>query len=392
VHRISSKSLIFLVVFIDLLGFGIMIPMLPFYARSFGASATEVGFLMFVYSFMQIFIAPLWGRASDQYGRRPILLITIAGQCLAFAWAAFAGSYSILLLSRVFAGGFSANISTASAYMADISAPEDRAKAMGLVGAAFGLGFVFGPAIGGLLIPFGYQMPSAFAALLAFINLVGAFIFLAEPNSSEERRKANRRRFDWARFNEILADRKLFLPIFTFSLLTLAFVQLEVTFGLYVLDRFGLSERRAGLLLAFAGIVMAIVQGLIVGRASKFFGERRLITTGIILLCLGLFTMGLAPSPWVLVLALVVLAIGYSFSNPCLSALVSKSASASEQGSILGIYQSGGSVARVVGPILAGTLYDWNLRSPFWAGALITLTAVGIWIIFYRKKAGTSEV
>src|SRR5205085_1739363 len=146
------------------LGFGVMIPMLPFFARHFGADALQIGWLMFVYSFMQMFVAPVWGQLSDRFGRRPILLITIAGQALAFLWAGLSPNYSSLLLSRVFAGLFSANISTASAYMADITSPEDRAKGMGLIGAAYGLGFIFGPAIGGLLIPHGYQWPSYFAA------------------------------------------------------------------------------------------------------------------------------------------------------------------------------------------------------------------------------------
>src|SRR3989338_6815434 len=159
----KARLILFLIVFIDLLGFGIMIPMLPFYSLSFGANATQIGALMFVYSFMQIFVAPVWGNLSDRFGRRPILLITILGQAVALLWGGFATSYFILLLTRVFAGVFAANISTASAYMADITKPEERAKGMGLIGAAFGLGFVFGPAIGGLLISYGYEWPSLLA-------------------------------------------------------------------------------------------------------------------------------------------------------------------------------------------------------------------------------------
>lgn len=374
-RRKSSKLVIFLVVLVDLLGFGIMIPMLPFYARSFEASASEVGALMFAYSFMQLLVAPLWGNMSDRWGRRPILLLTILGQSLAFLWGSQADSYFSLLLSRVLAGLFAANISTANAYMADITKPEERAKGMGLIGAAFGLGFVFGPAIGGVLIEWNPSYPSLVAACIAAANFVFAYFVLAEPINREEFRKQNRRRVSLKDFREILDKPNLLIPIILFFLLTMAFVQLEVPFGFFVLDRFHLSQRQAGYLLALLGIVMAMVQGGLIGRLTKIFAEVRLVLTGMFFIVLGLATMVFAQSFGFFITGLVSLALGYSLTNPCLSALLSKSVGGDKQGSALGLYQSGGSLARILAPILAGSLYDKRIDYPFISGIFFVIIA-----------------
>ncbi|MDB5038540.1 MAG: Tetracycline resistance efflux pump [Bacteriovoracaceae bacterium] len=385
--RKSSKLVVFLVVFIDLLGFGIMIPLLPIFARSFQASATELGALMFVYSFMQIFVSPLWGSLSDRFGRRPILLITIGGQALAYLWAGYAGDYFSLLWSRVFAGIFAANISTASAYMADITTPEERAKGMGLIGAAFGLGFVFGPAIGGGLLHFGLTVPSLVAFSICAANLVFAYFVLKEPAQTAISRAANRRKFSLQDFREILAQPIYFVPIFLFFLLTTAFVQLEVTFILFILDRFRFTQTKALYLLAFMGVVMAFVQGGLIGRMAKKFQEARLVLVGIILIVLGLSSMVFSFSFYPLVFSLIVLAFGYSLTNPCLSALVSKAAPADRQGSVLGIYQSGGSMARILGPLLAGPLYDLRIDFPL-MGSIVLAMIAGLILttrIFWNK-------
>lgn len=384
----SSKGVIFSVVFLDLLGFGIMIPMLPFYAREFGASAVEIGFLMFVYSFIQIFVAPLWGRMSDSRGRRPILLLTILGQAGAFALAGFATSYTVLLVSRILAGFFAANISTANAYMADITSKEDRAKGMGLIGAAFGLGFVFGPAIGGFLIEYGYEWPSFAASILLACNFVWALFVLSEPDVDKTARKQSRRRFSFAAFRNALEKPQVFMPIFIFFLLTLAFVQLEITFGLFVLDRFDFSERSAGFLLAGLGIIMALVQGGAIGRLKERFGEYKLVLFGCVAISLGLVGVVAQENLAVFIFGLFSLAVGYSLTNPCLNALTSKSASADEQGGVLGLMQSSGSIARVIGPISAGLLYDFNLTAPFLVGAVLAILSAGLWLA-YRLRIQT---
>lgn len=387
----ATKLVLFLIVFIDLLGFGIMIPMLSIFSRKFEASATELGGLMFVYSFMQFFVSPIWGTLSDRYGRRPILLMTIAGQAAAYLWAGLAGDYMSLLVSRVFAGIFAANISTASAYMADITKPEERAKGMGLIGAAFGLGFVFGPAIGGGLLHFGLMAPSLVAFSICSLNLVAAYFVLGEPTRDSRAREANRRRVSLKDLREIIEQPKYFVPISIFFLLTFAFVQLEVTFIYFILDRFGFSQSKALLFLAFLGVVMALIQGGLIGRLTKLFAEARLVLTGTVLIVIGLVSLLLASSILPLVLSLIALAAGYSLTNPCLSALVSKAAPAERQGSILGIYQSSSSLARILAPLAAGALYDRRIDFPLMASTLVVVVAGLILVVrIFVNKSTTS--
>jgi len=376
-----SRLIIFIIVFVDLLGFGVMIPMLPFFARSFGASAFEVGLLMFVYSFMQIFAAPLWGQLSDRIGRRPVLLITILGQALAFLWAGMSMSFMSLLLSRMAAGLFAGNISTASAYMADITPPQDRAKGMGLIGAAFGLGFIFGPAVGGVLIPYGVHWPSIVAAAICILNFVLAFSILKEPPIEPHLRELNRRKLSWALLKTSFSNPRLFYPMFGFFLATFAFVQLEITFGLFVLDRFKLTESDAAFLFAFLGITMAVVQGVMLGPLTKRFSERGLILSGSLIAVFGLMGVTLVSSFYFLLAALVLIACGYSLMNPCLSSLTSKATSPGQQGAIMGLYQSGGGVARVLAPLGAGFLYDHEQILPFLSAALIVSVLFAIWLV-----------
>ncbi len=389
VKKSQSKIVIFSVVFLDLLGFGVMIPMLPFFVRHFGEDAFSVGLLMFVYSLMQVIVSPIWGQISDRYGRRPVLLLTIAGQALAFLWAALSGSFTSLLISRVFAGAFAANISTASAYMADITSKEERAKGMGLIGAAFGLGFIFGPAIGGLLIPYGYEMPSYFAAAMSGLNLVWAWMVLDEPIGNREDRKANRRKLSFQSYRETLSSSVLVYPILLFFFVTLAFTQLEVTFGLFVTDRFSFSERQAGLLFAGMGIVMAVVQGGLIGKLVKKFGEHGVIRLGLPLIAFGLLGLIFATSFPMLVAGLASLAVGYSLTNPCLSAWTSKSASSRNQGVVLGIYQSAGSVARILGPISAGYFYRSDIIGAFVAALGVIFLAQ---IVFFISRWTASSI
>ncbi|TVQ76416.1 MAG: MFS transporter [Bradymonadales bacterium] len=368
-----------LVVFIDLLGFGILIPMLPFYVRHFGWGAFELGLLMSIYSVCQIFAAPIWGKLSDRFGRRPVLLITILGQGLSFLLAAFAWNYGLLFASRLLAGMFAGNISTASAYMADITTRETRAKGMGLIGAAFGLGFTLGPAISALVLPLGYAAPSLVAASLSFINLIGAFLYLKEPHRTEAERERRRSRWTWKSFQDLLYRPVTISIIFVFFLMTFAFVQLEVTIAMFVVDVFSFLESQAVLLLAGFGIVMAFVQGLAVGPMVARLGEPRLFLAGAIMMSLGLGGIVLSESVWQLLASLSVLAVGYSFSNPCLTSMLSKSVSDQEQGATLGIYHSGGSIARATAPILAGLGYEAQNRLPFLVATILIISVCLIW-------------
>lgn len=368
---------IFFIVFLDLVGFGIIIPILPYYSRDFGATAFSLGFLMAAYSMAQFLFAPFWGSLSDHYGRRPILLVTICGIILATLATALSSALWMLFLARTLAGIFGANISTASAYIADVTKPEDRAKGMGIIGAGFGLGFIFGPAIGGVLSHYGYQVPLFLAAALSFINLLFAYSTLEEPALSEAGRQANRRRLSWQLVKRTFASAKTAAPVLTFFAVTLGFTQLEVAFGLYVLHTFHYTAQPAGILLAMMGIVMVVIQGGLIGRLSKHFGETKLVLFGLVTMALGMVMAGLASVVPVFVVALLLIAIANGLINPSLSSLMSKGASHDERGGLMGIYQSGGSLARIIGPPIAGFCFEHYAKaSPIFLAAGIMVAAL----------------
>lgn len=347
---------IFLVVFFDLLSFGIVIPILPYYSRTFGASAFDLGWLMAVYSIAQFLFAPIWGSLSDRIGRRPVLLATILLGASAMVATALAGSLPVLLLARALAGAFAGNISTASAYIADVTTEENRAKGMGVIGAGFGLGFIFGPALGGILstTPHGFHLPILVAACLGFTNFLFSFFVLEEPERHRERE--NRRRFQ--ALGEAFANPRTAWPIGLFFVHTLAFTQLEVAFGFYVLQKFGFEAHGAGWLLAGMGLVSAMLQGGMIGRLSKKYGEGRLLPLGFLLMGIGMLGAPFCATPALFMVSLLFVACGMGISNPCLSSLASKGAAATRRGAVMGVYQSGSSLARVIGPPAAGLLYD----------------------------------
>lgn len=358
-----------------------MIPMLPFYAREMGASAVEIGWLMAAYSIVQFFMAPVWGRASDIHGRKSILFLTVAGQAFSFFMAALAPGFLFLLLSRALAGGFGGNISAASAMMADLTGPKDRAKGMGLIGAAIGLGFVFGPALGGVLIQWDYTWPSWAAGILACFNLFLVFFLLKEPLKKKIERSSNRRSFSFEGLGLVFKERNLFKACLMFFLFTAAFVQLEVSFGLLVVDRFSLSERSAGLLLGGVGLVMAFVQGGLVGRLATRFGEKLLIVFGSLFLAFGLLQLYLAANLVSLGLSLSFLALGYSLANPSLMSFASKTAGQERYGTVMGVYQSGGSLARALAPLAAGYFYGLHSGYPSLFGASLVLFGLAVWVL-----------
>ncbi len=367
----SPLLIIFLVIFIDLVGFGMVIPILPYYAKSFGASATVLGILMMSYSAMQFLFAPIWGQISDRVGRRPILLMSILGIGLSMLLLGFAKSLLWLFIGRIMAGIFGANISTASAYIADVTPPEKRAKGMGMIGAAFGLGFLFGPALGGVLSHWGYGTAAFVAAALSSLNFIFAYFKLEEPKLSLEVRQKHRNHFNKNFYLETLSKPKTGFVVLMFFLVTFGFAQLETTFGLFLLSRFGLDATHAGLILALLALVMVIIQGGAIGKLAKSFGEIRLVVIGTIMMSFGLFIASLSFHLSLFVIALFIQSIGYAITNPSLSSLVSKNASEGSQGSTMGVYQSAGSLARMLGPLVAGVLFDkLGIQVPFWASVI----------------------
>ncbi len=371
--------ILFFIVLIDLIGFGIIIPLLPFYAEHYQATPFMVGLIMATYSFTQFLAAPFWGRLSDRIGRRPVLLVSLAGAALSYVWLGFSESLWMLFMARA-AGGFMAgNISAAFAYVADVTTRENRAKGMGMIGAAFGLGFIAGPAIGGILagsdpVNADFQSPAFAAAGLSFVALGFAVVMLKESLSEEIRNRLSKeppkRRFEM--FTEAVIRPNVGLLIALTFLATFVFAGLESTFAMWSRRQFGWGPEQNGYLFAMVGLMSALIQGGLVGRLAKRFGEARLIIQGASALAIGMLLIPFSSSVPVLVVAMVIAGYGFSIISPSLNSLISLQVGDHEQGGIMGVTRSASTMARFTGPAWAGFLFgamgrDW----PYFAGVLI---------------------
>jgi len=380
----NPLAVIFLTVFLDLVGFGIIIPLSPYLAREFGASAFEVGLLMAVYSGMQFLFSPFWGGLSDRVGRRPVLLVSIAGTALAHTLFYFADHLWLLFVARILAGVFSANISTAMAYIADVTPAQDRSKSMGLIGAAFGLGFVLGPAIAGLLTHFGESFPALAAAFLSLLNFAMAALVLEESLGAENRRQRPR----VARLRNIAEKvRRPVVGSLLFAQFStgLAMANMEASLFLYMQDRFGWDVRMSSYGFAYVGLCIAFTQGYLVRKYLPKYGERSLLIAGFVFFIIGMLFTGLSPWIWLLAVAMTALALGNGFVNPAISGSISLLTPAHEQGEVLGVNQSLAALARIIGPLMGGFGYAHVAQSsPFLAAAV--LAALGL-VIVWRVRA-----
>jgi DHA1 family tetracycline resistance protein-like MFS transporter len=380
---------LFLIVFIDLVGFGVIIPLLPFFGEHFGASPAQVGLLMAAYSFTQFLAAPLWGRLSDRIGRRPVLIASLAGAVGAYIWLGFADSLWMLFAARLAGGAMAGNISTAFAYVADITEPSNRAKGMGMVGAAFGLGFIFGPAIGGILagpdpLAADYRTPALAAAALSGLALVLTVLILKEslPPDVRSRQAAIPAATRWRRFRAAIAQPSVALLLAISFLATFVFAGMETTFAMWSRRSFGWGPEQNGYLFAFVGLLSAIIQGGLIGRLAKRFGEGRLVVVGSTLLALGMLMIPFSASLASLLAAMVIVALGFSLVSPSLNSLISLQVGAELQGGTMGVARSVTTLARVLGPGWAGALFyyigkDW----PFLGGTLVmaAVVALSLW-------------
>lgn len=372
----SPLVIIFITVFIDLLGFGIIIPLLPFYAESYGASAFTIGLLGTSFSLMQFVFSPIWGRWSDRIGRKPIILLGLMGSCLSYLALALATSLPLIFFARIIGGIAGANIPTAQAYIADVTTPENRARGMGMVGAAFGLGFIFGPAIGGLLSRIGPEAPMWFASALCLGNFIAAWFLLPESRTSSMATKTLGR---MGAFKHALTKPVLVLLLALFFIVTAAFSGFEATFALFSEARFGFTAASIGFLFAFIGVVLAVVQGVLVHRVVKRVGEARLIPAAILCIALGLGLVPFAQSVPTLLVALGVLAVGMGFNGPSLTSMVSRLSDPDDQGGILGLASSLGSLGRVFGPAWGGYLYDaYGMTTPYLSASGLMLVAFAV--------------
>jgi multidrug resistance protein len=407
----SPLVVIFTTVFIDLLGFGIVIPVLPFYAEGtrFNATPRTVGFLFASYSIMQLIFSPVLGRLSDKYGRRPVLLISIIGTAIGFLILGFAKTLWMLFVGRILDGISGGNISTAQAYIADITTKEDRAKGMGLIGAAFGLGFIFGPAIGGILSRWGIQVPFLFAAGLCFANAILLYFTLPETVTADHPARvsaAGGRGF--SQLLDSLKQPRLRFILTIYFLFIVAFSIMTTSFSLYTMFRFGYDAQHNGYLFAYVGLIAVIIQGVLIGRLVKRFGELWLVIVGALFFAVSLFSVPfVGPNSGGLLALLIgggIFSLGNSLSTPALNSLASKSVGPTDQGSVLGVTQSVASLARAVGPSIAALLIhstspevgadgvthymsDRSLFITFWTGSVIMFLAFLLAVYFRRVHA-----
>ena len=393
----SPLLVIFITVFIDLIGFGIVIPVLPFYVEGtrFNASASMVGLLFASYSIMQLLFTPILGRLSDKYGRRPILLISLMGTAAGFLILGLATSLWMLFLGRIIDGISGGNISTAQAYIADVTTPQERARGMGIIGAAFGLGFIFGPAIGGVLSRWGINVPFFFAAGLALSNAMLLYFVLPETVTKDHPARASAATGRWSQLFEALKQQRLAFVLAIYFLFIVAFSIMTSSFALFTMFRMGYDAHDTGWLFVYVGVIGAIIQGGLIGRLVKRFGELQLVIAGALLFATSLFTIPFTgPQTGLTTLLLVgaLFAIGNALSTPSLTSLASKSVGRAEQGGVLGVTQSVASLARAVGPLIASFLIysavstlgfdrqmhnmsDHSLRVTFWTAAAIMFVA-----------------
>jgi len=345
-------------------------PVLPFYAREFGASGTTLGFLFTVYAAAQFLCAPAWGRLSDRIGRRRVMLMTIAGTTLALLGLGFARSLLWLFVARAVGGAFAANIGVASAYITDVTPEQDRTRWMGMLGACFGVGFVLGPAIGGALAPYGYAVPMFAAAGLSGANWIHAALSLREPTARARDLSAQGPRLGALRVPLV---RRLCIANLVFSL---GVTQLETVFAFFMEDRFGYDAREVAVLLIGMAVLMGAIQGGGMKSLAARWSERGLATVGGGLLAAGFLALPLAPSVTLLLVPLGLCAVGRAILQPALMSLVSFGAQAGARGSVMGTFQASASLARVLGPIAAGWLYDRQQAAPFFLAGLLLIAVV----------------
>ena len=400
----SSLGILFLVVFTDLLGFGIVIPLLPRYGESYASTVEDLrlsvaswpllghvtsspavflslclGILLSCYSLFQFVFSPVWGRLSDRFGRKPILILSLFGSALGYTLFALSRSILLLIVARSIAGIMAANISTAQAYIADVTTPENRAKGMGVVGAAFGLGFSLGPFVGGFLASLQHAgwvqaaagavpplapfleniqgLPGLFAGVLSLVALLLTVVLLPESLTASAPRRRERRARLQAIWNG-LRHPQVGIVFVLFFIYTFGFTQMEVTLAQLIGHRFGLDIQHSYWLFAWVGLLGALVQGVLIGPLSRRFGERLLASAGILIVTVSLAAMSYVPGVVWLLGALALLAIGAGITTPSLSSLVSRLTAATDQGGAFGTFQSISSIARILGPVVAQLLYE----------------------------------
>ena len=409
----KALYILLLAIFIDVMGFGIVLPSLPFIIRDLAGNEFVYGVIAAVYSLTQFIFAPIWGYFSDKIGRRRIIVFGIFGTFLSFTLLAFGSqSLAIIFISRVTSGAFTAaSLSTARAYIADTTTVENRTKFFGMLGAAFGLGFIAGPVIGGVVFylsnEYGFIIAALLAAGLSLINFIGALLYLPEtevfkekvPKEAPEAGVSLDGVVPSSSFKNLFFNQpkeKLFFIwgiILIFSTVNLAFSSFEVIFAYYAEETAGLREQEIGLFFGFVGITLVLTQIFIVPTLNKYFNDYIAITIGLTTLIVGILLLTIAGNVFTLAIYMMPIAVGLGSANPSISSALSKKADVSEQGLIAGVNQGLGSLMRVVGPLLGTFLFTINIRLPFYSMAIITSVGVliAIILIVVNKRVGSPE-
>lgn len=391
--------IIFLTVFIDLVGFGIIIPMNPYLADAYGASPFQVGVLMSIYSLMQFIFSPVWGQLSDRMGRRPIIILSLFGAGISHLAFAFAPSFLALLAARAFAGIFGGNLPAAMAYIADITEAKDRSKSMGLIGAAFGLGFILGPAIGGLTSewgmrlgdhpPLGGSFPAVIASAICLLNALFAVRFLPESLQDKGRNAtAFSHSLRWKKLWACLTQPTLNVVMIIYFLSGFGLAHVEQTLFLLMKKEFGWSQAQSSYGFAYIGLIMVFTQGYLIRKLMPKFGERRLLLAGMLMAGLGLLSIANVSSLWWIAVGVTFLGLGNGLANPSLNGTISLLSARDEQGNSLGVAQSLSSMARILGPPTGGFLFERLVQAPFVAGGCAVLIGFALaWVVRGRLPA-----
>ena len=382
-----ALSLIFLTVFIDLLGFGLLIPILPTFAtKVLHVDELAIGIAIAIYSLVQFFFNPIFGELSDKHGRKPMIVISLFINAIGYVIFAFTSSFLLLIISRIVAGVGGSSIGVAQAYIADITTKENRSKGMGLIGAAFGLGFVFGPLIGGLLSKYGYMVTGFASGGFSILAFVLTLLLLPESLKQKNKQIRKRKLFDVNSFKKVFSKPLLAILVVLFFILTFSVANIYGTFALLGYKIYGFTDLQNGYMYGIIGLMSAIVQGGLLNYISKYVNDKKLIIFGSLFMIVGLGLMPYGGSFFWLAIIVTVLSFGTGTLQPTLLSMISKVTSESEQGVTLGINQSLSAFARMLGPLWGGFAFEFlGYQFPFLTGALFTLLILLI-SIFYLPK------